>query len=206
MLSRSLVEEFPYHNADVLIAPLSSIQRAYNILDPITKTAFLGSLYFLVRPYPNSTDISRHLRAINQWAIETFLSHDGMRPLLSGDNAPAAIKQLRTSARNYWYTALRTSGFESAILNSKQWQQICWDQIVTLTQVLGRACRGDVEMHVFFCDAAFFPQSPERNLLIGWRDILSPYFEGESDLPDLDRELASILYGSVYDQLTRILK
>jgi hypothetical protein len=146
------------------------------------------------------------LRAINQWAIETFLSPDAVRPHLEGSNAPAAINQLRASARNRWYTALQTSGFESVVINSQQWQQICWDQIVALTQVLGRACRGDVEMHVFFCDAAFFPDSPERNLLIGWRDILAPYFQAESNLPDLDRELASILYGAIYDQLTRILK
>jgi hypothetical protein len=206
ILARSLVEELPYHNADVLVSPLPSIQRAYNILDPVTKTAFLGSIYFLVRPYPNSTDVSRHLRAINKWAIDTYLSSDEIRPFLDGGNAPTAIGKLRKTARARWYTALQTSGFESAVLNPQQWQQICWDQIVALTQVLGRACRGDVEMHVFFCDAAFFPESPERHLLLGWRDILAPYFQADSSLPDLDRELASILYGAVYDQLTRMLK
>lgn len=205
LLSRSLVEELPYHNVDILASPLSSIQRAYNILDPVTKTAFLGSIYFLVRPYPNPTDVSRHLKAINKWAIENYLSPNAVRPLLDGGNAPAAIGQLRKTAHALWYKALQTSGFESAALNPQQWQQICWDQIVALTQVLGRACRGDVEMHVFFCDAAFYPESPERNLLMGWRDILAPYFQVESGLPELDRELASILYGAVYDRLTRML-
>lgn len=204
-LRRGQTEQFPKRNQDILVAPLASIQRGYNILDPETQAAYLGSVFFLVRPFPNPTDAGRHIRAINRWCFETVLRGTNYLPPDLGISSKDAIKQLRASAYQQWTNRLRSAAMGAEGMHSEFWKELLWDQMVALVQVLGRATRGNVPLRVHFCDAAFYPDGASRSLLEGWVKILDDYLSLDSDRPLVEQQLAKILYGAVHDRLTDLL-
>ena len=52
-------------SARFLVAPLQSIERGHNIL--VGQEAAIGSVYFLVRPYPIPGDIHAAIHKLNAW-------------------------------------------------------------------------------------------------------------------------------------------
>ena len=64
------VEQFSDRDADILIAPLLAIQRGFNILDE-QETALLGTVYFLVRPYPPPDDLDTQILSLNRWLLKS---------------------------------------------------------------------------------------------------------------------------------------
>ncbi len=204
-LRRGQTERFPQRGKEVLVAPLPSIQRGYNILDPETNTAFLGSVFFLVRPFPNPTDVGRHIRAINRWSFEEVMNGTSILPPTLGEIAPEAVKALRSKAYRQWSSRLQSASMGAEGMQREFWMELLWDQVVALVQVLGRATRGNVPLRVYFCDAAFYPDSNSRSLLLGWKEILDDYLSSGSQRPLVEQQLAKILYGSVHDRLSDLI-
>jgi hypothetical protein len=206
LLRRGLVEEFPGRNKPILVTPLGSIQRGYNILDPQTQTAFLGTVFFLVRPYPQPTDFGRHIRSIHKWVIENLLTDAHVLSNQLGENAIDAITQLRSQSHRQWRRRLRSSAVGSAAMETEFWHELCWDQVVAIVQVLGRLTRGNVPIRAFFCDSAFYPQDSRPSLLQGWIDILADYLAPNSTKPLVEQQLAQLLYWAIYDRLLNLQK
>ncbi|MBW4694201.1 MAG: hypothetical protein KME27_20855 [Lyngbya sp. HA4199-MV5] len=206
LLRRSLAEEFPERNKPILVTPLGSIQRGYNILDPQTQTAFLGTVFFLVRPYPQPTDFGRHIRGIHKWVTENLLLDANVLSTQLGNNAIDAITQLRSESHRQWRRRLRSSALGSAAMETEFWHELCWDQIVVIVQVLGRLTRGNVPIRAFFCDSAFHPKDARRSLIQGWTDILADYLAPGSTKPLVEQQLAQLLYWAVYDRLLDLQK
>src|SRR6266700_2413605 len=88
-LRRSLLEHLPKQPARFLVAPLQSIERGHNIL--VGEEAAIGSVYFLVRPYPVPGDIHAAINKINTWATDYV-------PTLTQMNATLAGHHLREAA------------------------------------------------------------------------------------------------------------
>ena len=72
-ITRGDVAEFGISDKKILIAPMLSLERGYNILNKNSKAA-IGSVYFLVRPMPVPNDISIIINKINsKIKIEFFI-------------------------------------------------------------------------------------------------------------------------------------
>lgn len=201
LLRRGQVEQFSTRGRDLLVAPLGAVQRGYNILSPITNKAYLGSVFFLVRPYPVPTDFGRQIRAINRLVFDDILQGSNILPSSLGETAAEAIAKLRSLSYKNWHRRLRASHHGSASIDVDFWHELLWDQAVSVVQALGRATRGNVPTRVFFCDSAFYPQGAERSLLKGWVEIFGEYLSPNSNKPQVEQQLARILYGSIYDRL-----
>lgn len=206
LLRRGQVEQFPTRGRDVLVAPLGAVQRGYNILSPITNKAYLGSVFFLVRPYPVPTDFGRQIRSINHWVFDDILQGSNVLVSSLGETAAKAIAKLRSLSYKNWHRRLRASHHGSASIDDDFWHELLWDQAVSVVQALGRATRGNVPTRVFFCDSAFYPQGAERSLLKGWVEIFGEYLSPNSNKPQVEQQLARILYGSIYDRLKALVE
>ena len=74
---------------------------------------------------------------------------------------------------------------------------------------LGRLVRGGCDANVYFCDAAFAPESSDgrtdtelTSFLVSFRSVLAPYFDPASKgIGPGERELVSVLYGPLYAAL-----
>ncbi len=206
LLRRGQVEQFPTRGRLLLAGPLGAVQRGYNILSPITNKAYLGSVFFLVRPYPVPTDFGRQIRSINHWVFEEILQGSNILPSSLGERAAEAIASLRSLSYSNWHRRLRASHHGSATIDRDFWHELLWDQAVSVVQALGRATRGNVPTRVFFCDSAFYPQGAERSLLKGWVEIFGEYLSPNSNKAYVEQQLARILYGPIYDRLKALVQ
>ncbi|MBC1237368.1 hypothetical protein [Nostoc sp. 2RC] len=206
-IRRGQIEQHPTRGRQILVVPLGAFQRGYNILLPGTNIAYLGSVFFLVRPYPVPTDFGRQIRAINRWVFDSILQGSNVLPEHLGTTAESAISSMRSQAYKNWGRRLRASYLGSGAMDKDLWQELLWDQLVAVTQALGRATRGGVPTRVFFCDSAFYPpRQSGRSLLKGWVEILDEYLAPDSTKSLVEQQLAKELYGAIYDQLRSLVK
>lgn len=205
-IRRGQIEELPNHNKPVLIAPLSAFQRGYNVLIPGTNMAYLGSVFLLVRPFPVPTDFGRQIRSINRWLLDRVLHGDNILPNRTNETVATTMRSIRAEAYREWGRRLRTSQLGAGAIDTDLWNELLWDQLVAVVQLLGRATRGGVPTRVFFCDSAFYPkQKGQRSLLKGWMEALAMYLSPDSQKPLVEQELAKILYGPFYNRLEVML-
>lgn len=196
-LSRGEIERFSSRDADILVAPLLAIQRGFNILDD-HKGAYLGSAFFLVRPFPVPDDIGQHLIGINQKAMQMILENKGQIPSTYGQGAQAFI-QYRRNMYKCW--SKRLSSFKSS--DYEYIHEVAWDQFVIVWQTIGRLVRGKRSARVFFVDGAFH-QSDENCTLFQWYNILNQYLGENTHESDLDIQLAKTLYEPAYQALKQV--
>ncbi len=64
-----MIESFRKERAEVLIVPLLSVGRGYNILDQNGESLF-GSVFFLVRPYPIPNDMNYLVQALHSYLTQ----------------------------------------------------------------------------------------------------------------------------------------
>jgi hypothetical protein len=187
-LRASEVESYLRHDADILVAPMMTIQRGHNILDNEDK-ALLGSVFFLVRPYPPSEDMTPNLLGMNAWAIEQ-LEHGSTLKAEYRSYGIGAVKILRRRARAVWHKRVSRGHWGVASLHHDAYTQYVGDQFVAVWQTIGRLLRGEMDARVFFVDAAYAPDTGP-SLLRSWRDLLNRLFDAADPRA---RALAHALY------------
>lgn len=211
LLRRGDVADFGTDEAWLLVAPILAVERGHNILNT-EGVAAIGAAFFLVRPHPRPKDLSYVTQRINQYALEQ------MRPLTI-ENCPeherlvTAGNQRRRAAQRQWRRLLHTLVAYSQLSDDER-KRVAWTQLVTIWQVIGRLLRGGQAARVYFCDAAFAPNTARRgeteadlddastSLLYGIRDVLTPHFDPTSTHPD--RHLVQALYQPLYRALTNM--
>lgn len=213
-LQRGLVHQFGASDNWILIAPLLAVERGHNILNEHSQAA-IGAAYFLIRPHPRPDDISFAIQSINQWAVDEFESERWQHNLsIPNEDAVLAIgEQFRQAAFNEWRYLLRLPLIYST-LPRKHRDAVIWSQMVTTWQVIGRLIRGGSPARIYFCDAAFAHNTAAKSevnvdeaatsLLVGIIEVLSPYFDDTSSVPDRDRILVQTLYGPFYEALVKM--
>jgi hypothetical protein len=190
-LLRSLLDRFPNTGARYLVAPLQAVERGHNIL--VDQQAAIGSVYFLVRPFPPPGDLPGAFHRINSWASRFV-------PTLTGREIGVAGEQLRKEARKYWDHWLSAS---ETYRSCKDRDPLLWTQLVLVWQCIGRLLRGGVSARVIFVDAKWANVSAgwesgavdteATSMLIGFRNILNRELES----PDpVRRTIATHLYGA----------
>jgi hypothetical protein len=192
---RRLVGGFGKGTDDILVAAEMSIQRGYNILND-ADTAALGAVVYLTRSHPPPSDLEFPLSLVCQMAMDR-LQHP---PLAAPGQAATAARQLRSDARYLWFGVIgrpvhfRTIGdrFRTAFVANN---------LVPMSQTIGRTIRGNQPTRVLLSDAAFAerlatgdsaPDTTRTSLIVATDALLSkllaPPAPGAS--PDQMREHA----------------
>lgn len=189
-LVRSMLPQFPQKSARFLVAPLQAMERGHNIL--VGQEGAIGSVYFLVRPYPRPGDPHAAIQRINSWATE-------YTPTLVNLDAGAAGKQLREAARARWVRDLQE---EDTYKGTEDKTSLLWTQLVLIWQCIGRLLRGGASARVHFVDAKWAEvsaglvqgraETENSSMVAGFRRILTEALNAPSPA---DRQIAQLLYG-----------
>ncbi|MEV0281802.1 hypothetical protein AB0I22_36205 [Streptomyces sp. NPDC050610] len=211
VLRRGDVEHLRDCGADILVAPLLAIERGHNILNDSAEAA-IGTVYFLARPNPHPDDLSLAVNAINDWIVRAVDSGEFDAWVRSGATVGEGAEEVRRRARSQWYQVLQRSMAWSRLGDDRE--QVTWDMLVVMWQVVGRLVRGGVPARVVFVDSAFAPNrtvTPPRpdthksSLLHSILHVLRPYLTAEDTTSDHDRFIARALYEPLWRMLSRCL-
>ncbi|MFI0976537.1 hypothetical protein ACH4SP_05865 [Streptomyces sp. NPDC021093] len=210
-LRRGDVEHLKDLGADILVAPLLAVERGHNILNKDDEAA-IGTVYFLARPNPHPEDLSLAVHAVNDWIVRAVTGGDFDAWAQGHSSVEEFANEVRRLARSYWYQVLDRSMAWSR-LGDKVREQVTWDMLVLMWQVIGRLVRGGVPARVVFVDAAFAPNraavpsradTPESSLLHSVLAVLEPYFDGDTKSAE-EQFIARSLYDPLRRMLTRLL-
>lgn len=151
-LTRRTLARFAETGADVLLAPLAVVARGHNILQPGTDRSALHSIFVLVRPVPHIADPAELL---------AFISYRCLRapdPDLDINDALHREKRHAEALLRRWQRAVGPfSRLPRQILHS-----VFSSVLVELTQLAGRARRGNTPTQVYLVDGAF------EHAEVGW--------------------------------------
>ncbi|MER6604818.1 hypothetical protein ABT282_02585 [Streptomyces sp. NPDC000927] len=210
-LRRSDVEHLKDLDANILVAPLLAVERGHNILNKDDEAA-IGTVYFLARPNPHPEDLSLAVHAVNNWIVRAITDGDFDTWVRGRATVEEGADEVRRLARSYWYQVLARSMAWSR-LGDEVREQVTWDMLVLMWQVIGRLVRGGVPARVVFVDAAFAPNhgavpprtdTPKSSLLHSVLKVLDPYFDGSTKSAE-EQFIAHALYGPLRRMLTRML-
>lgn len=169
-LSRSLIENFHQQPSEVLIVPLLSVGRGYNILDKKGEALF-GSVYFLVRPYPIPNDLNYLVQILHALLPEYI-----KRIQKQGLHYDQAINKLRQYSSGKLETMYMKPDYWS-LLNDNEREVMGWYTFVPVWQMIGRLLRGGRDARVFFCDVKFNAQPAGKqnghSMLSVWKKIMN---------------------------------
>lgn len=207
------MQQFARSGAFILVAPLLAIERGHNILNDLNQAA-LGAAYFLVRPHPHPGDIGMAVKMLNHWALSHHdntawfeRQNNGQLPEASDMN-----RIFRARAIRNWNHYIRMR-VQFPTMPDTERNALYWDQLVSIWQVIGRLIRGGMSAQVYFCDAAFAPNTPlgqpdtvRSSLLVGMLELLRPYFDVDPKKPvaPRDRAVAQALYEPFFQALKNI--
>jgi hypothetical protein len=199
---RSEVEFFAeYDDPDILVVPLLSINRGYNVLKKGGNTSLFGSIFFLIRPYIPGDSIGNMLQVIN-------------------GSVPSYIKKAKQQGYEFYevvkYVRKRANTFlEHMLLEEPEWTYLdtversamAWYMFVNVWQMIGRLLRGQTDARVFYVDAPFAyehakgtgkKETLQSSMLRTWLSIL----EKESSNEEAKEEL----YGEFIRGLREVLR
>ena len=185
----------------IVIAPLMALERGHNILNKNDIAAF-GAVVFFSRPMPVPDDWQITVRQLNNWAI------------LQLENSELNTSLNLTEVENQFYQAaigkmldLNCRAMSFAQLNAEERSVLCWTQLVSIWQIIGRLVRGGVPCLVHFLDDRFAPASADNeiddettSLLVGIIQELSCELNGDDKQP-YEKTLGNSLYGAFFNAL-----
>lgn len=208
-LQRMDIEQFATHkNGRILVAPMQSIGRGFNILNdqPEPKAAF-GAVFFLTRPMNTPNDREAIAQELNRYALAwaedaSFVAWNEdtlyQRALKARESA---VKLTRAIERRRRYKEL----IDDAELRVYPRRDLAATTAGRIVQAVGRLLRGGVPFRAYFIDAAWSPElaatgdidrieSEETSLLTALINIMDEY-----SLNDL---IGQYLYGDLSGALT----
>ena len=203
----------------IVIAPLMALERGHNILNDREIAAF-GAVVFLSRPMPVPDDWQITVQQLNNWAIlNSENSQLGNSLTAEGGHSQAppckgGERVTLTRIENQFYQSaitkmldLNCRAMSFAQLNPEERSVLCWTQLVSIWQIIGRLIRGGVPCLVHFLDVKFAPQSADNqlddettSLLVGIVRELSGWLDGDDKQPD-EKTLGNSLYGAFFNAL-----
>ncbi|WP_018547236.1 hypothetical protein [Streptomyces sp. LaPpAH-108] len=209
-LRRGDVSAFGAMDAQILIAPLMSVERGHNILNDAGQAA-IGSVFFLARPHPRPYDIGIAVQGINNWVTRLMADGGFDRLVNTASDLDTAGRAFRREARIRWKHLL-TRKMAWRQLNDEDKVAFTWDRLVVMWQVIGRLVRGGVPARVVFVDARFAEREASgrgqddfrTGLLASMLHVLAPYFDEDGPHPLADRQLVRTLYEPIYQALRNI--
>lgn len=208
-IRRSQIGNLKELNTQIVVAPLMALERGYNILNE-QKIAAFGAALFLCRPMPVPDDWQSTVRQLNAWALQNYADPANYINLNSQWLSNFEERFYRLAIAELNRLNCRALRFEQ--LTEQERQVLCWNQLVSIWQVIGRLVRGNVPCIVHFLDAKFAPQLAQSNfqqsdsaatsLLIGICEVLQEAIEANHKSPS-EIMLARSLYNDFFTALTQ---
>ncbi|MDJ0773567.1 MAG: hypothetical protein QNJ49_09095 [Mastigocoleus sp. MO_167.B18] len=192
----------------ILSAPLMALERGHNILNN-DKIAAFGTGIFINRPMPVPDDWQSTVRQLNAWTLdnvekEEFYRNENTNTAGNNLTLSEASKILYGKAVNK-IIDLNCRAMSYKQLDSQERSVLCWTQLISMWQVIGRLVRGGVPCLIYFLDIRFtdnFAKGKKDNetssLLVGIIKELEELME--SEIP-YEKTLAQSLYGAFLQAL-----
>lgn len=207
-IRRSQIKKLKQLPTQIVVAPLMALERGHNILNDERIAAF-GAALFFCRPMPVPDDWQSTVRQLNAWALGNFDNPSHYQNLDSSNLFAFEDRFYRLSIEELRRLNCRAYRFDQ--LNEDERRVLCWTQLVSIWQVIGRLVRGHVPCMVHFLDAKFAPITARTNwierdtaatsLLIGIKDALTNELEA-SQSSAWKTHLTQSLYSDFYTALT----
>lgn len=170
--SRSMIESFYKEKSEVLIVPLLSVGRGYNILDHKGEALF-GSVFFLVRPYPIPNDMNYLVQMLHAY-LPNYLERIGGQKVFY-DKAMTKLRQISNAK---FESMFKKPDFWS-ILNNSEREIMAWFIFIPIWQMIGRLLRGGKNARVFYCDSKFHAKpagnADRMSMLDSWAAIMQKH-------------------------------
>lgn len=188
-LPRGQVEQFAaFPDRDILIAPVSAMERGHNITDAHGNAA-IGAMFMLVFPHPVPDDFSHPVHLMCRWAMDHHKN-------ASGSTVAEIGKEFSDWAFLEWLSLLRQSMILRELSPEALKQQV-WNIAIQQWQAMSRATRNHNPAWIYWCDAKFTDENPVQ-LLDLITQSLSVYFDSASNATKRDRQIAQALYEPFY--------
>lgn len=207
-IHRSKIRDVSKLPTQIVIAPLMAMERGHNILNSNRIAAF-GAAVFLSRPMPVPDDWQTTVQQLNNWALEKSSDSSLYKALQKrGD----AFTLANVENEFYQYAVAKMLELNCRAMSFKQLTPdersiLCWTQLVSIWQIIGRLVRGGVPCIVHFMDVKFAPLSVESeldrdvsSLLVGIIKELQLAIEAEGKQP-WEKTIARSLYGAFFNAL-----
>lgn len=207
-IPRSKIQDLRNTPTQIVVVPLMAMERAVNVLNAQGKAAF-GAALFLNRPMPVPDNWQSTVQQLNAWALE----HETDSTLYDAARSSSEILTLAKAADIFYQNAaaemvnLNYTAWSFQQLTETERAVLCWTQLVSIWQIIGRLVRGGVPAKVYFMDVKFAPKSAYgdqdseiTSLLVGIVKVLKPYVEGENKRP-WETTLARSLYEAFFNAL-----
>ena len=187
---RGEVEYFADLEADILIVPLLSINRGYNILQQGKGESLFGSVFFMVRPYIPSDSIGNIIQVING-SVPLFKK----MAISKGFQFYDAVLFIRKCS-NRLLNHMLLEEQEWSILDDVERKAMSWYMFINVWQMIGRLLRGQTDARVYYVDAPFAwehakktgkKETLQSSMLRNWVSILEE--------PSSNPEAKNKLYG-----------
>jgi hypothetical protein len=200
---RGEVEFFSSTEADILIAPLMSINRGYNILIQGSNKSLFGSVFFMIRPYIPSGEIDNVIKVING-TVPSFIATAKNKHNYSFYEAVNYIRKRSNLLLDYM---LAEDESDWTYLQQEEQENMAWYMFINVWQMIGRLLRGQTDANVFYVDAPFAWENANQtgkretfqtSMLRLWITIL----ERDSGTSDAKK----ILFGEFLNGLKKALK
>ncbi len=207
-IRRGQIRDLKNLPTQIVIAPLMALERGHNILND-NRTAAFGAAVFLSRPMPVPDDWQITVQQLNNWAL--FHSEDlTLCNTPPPENVPLTLKQIED--RFYQYAIakmldLNCRAMSFPQLTPEERSVLCWTQLVSIWQIIGRLVRGGVPCLVHFLDVKFAPLSADKaqdnettSLLVGIIKELQYLLDSDDKRP-YEKTLGRALYGDFFKVL-----
>ena len=207
-IRRGQIRDLSKLSTQIVIAPLMALERGHNILNNKRIAAF-GAAVFLSRPMPVPDDWQITVQQLNNWALES-LSDPTMYAALSQRGETLTLANIESEFYKYAVAKMldlncRAMSFKQ--LTPEERSVLCWTQLVSIWQIIGRLVRGGVPCIVHFIDVKFAPKSADgeidsevTSLLVGIIQELQSAIADEQKRP-YQKTLASALYSAFFNAL-----
>ena len=207
-IRRGKIRDLNQLPTQIVIAPLMALERGHNILNDNRIAAF-GAAIFLSRPMPVPDDWQTTVQQLNCWAIENA-EDSSLYEAINKRGEPLTLTNVESEF--YKYAVAKMLDLNCRAMSFKQLTDdersvLCWTQLVSIWQIIGRLVRGGVPCIVHFLDVKFAPKSATgeldsevTSLLVGIIKELQFEVEGEGKRP-CERTLAIALYGAFLNAL-----
>ena len=140
----------------ILSAPLMALERGHNILNKYNIAAF-GAGIFINRPMPVPDDWQSTVRQLNAWTLDNVENDKFYRKSIAAENNLT----LSEACKIFYGLAvdkmidLNCRAMSYKQLDEKERSVLCWTQLVSMWQVIGRLVRGGVPCQIYFVDIRF---------------------------------------------------
>lgn len=188
-ITHSQLEEVAMET-DVLLAPISAMNRGVNLLGSDKKAKY-GTAYFLSRPYPPPDDISYILSYIHSIVpnIKENIREKGLK-------GKEALFEFQRHCNGIFSRMYAKPSFWSS-LDDFERSSLAWYLFVPIWQMIGRLVRGGVPARVVYIDKSFTSDSDVSSLLETWYQMF---------LPHKEEKLYKDLYGPFIDSLEKLIQ